>query len=233
MTQGKRVAAIMTAARYENTWARSNIEQQLRRIGIPLTVSGGVYYGQCMQLMLEQLCGTDCELVVTVDGDTVFTASQLRRLISIVSQEETIDAITGFQIRRGKKDLLGTDGGEGSLREWSGYPLKVRTAHFGLTVIKLDRLRDVPKPWFIATPNASGQWTGDKIDDDVHFWFQWERAGRTIYMDPGVRLGHLEEMISVYDDRFNPIHVYPADWSEVDVDSASETVAENASGKPV
>lgn len=207
-----KVAAVMTAARYENTYCRNYIEIALRKLGIPLTVSGGVYYGQCMQKMLEQLCETDCQYAVTVDGDSLFTAQQLQRLLSIISQEDDIDAIAGFQLRRGKTDLLGTIGNGQTQVDWEGYPIKVRTAHFGLTVIDLEKLRTTPKPWFCATPNKDGMWEDDKIDDDVNFWLQWEKAGHSIFMDPATRIGHLEEMVAIYDENLKPVHLYPADW---------------------
>jgi hypothetical protein len=215
-----KAAAIMTAARYECTAARNQIERSLRQLGIPLTVSGGVYYGQCMQKMLEQLVATDCDYAVTVDGDTLFTSAQLQRLLSIIEQEEQINAITGIQVRRSKLTMLGTvyDGqpaGEDMQKvDWTGYPLKARTAHFGLTVIDLEKLRSVPKPWFAATPNSAGEWDGDKVDDDVHFWLQWEKAGNSVYIDPGVRLGHLEEMVAVFDEHMQAKHIYVTEWAE-------------------
>ena len=219
-TKRIKAAAIMTAARYECTAARNYIEIALKRLGIPLTVSGGVFYGQCMQKMLEQLVATDCEYAITIDGDTLFTAPQLQRLLSIISQEEQIDAITGIQVRRNKLTMLGTVHGGKKVDDdfqqvdWNGYPLKARTAHFGLTVIDLQKLRSVAKPWFCATPNAKGEWEDDKIDDDVHFWLQWEKAGNSIYIDPGVRLGHLEEMIAVFDENMQPQHMYVNDWAK-------------------
>jgi hypothetical protein len=206
-----KVAAVMTAARYEATWARTQIEKALKTLGIPLTVSGGVYYGQCMQKMFESLVKTDCDYVITIDGDTVFTADQLMRLVSIIRQEPYIHAITGLQIRRGKPDLLATVDGKRQI-ETSGAPVKVATAHFGLTVISIEKLRALPKPWFWATPNERGEWDGSKVDDDVHFWFRWKEAGNSVYLDPLTRLGHLEEMISVYDENMVPGHIYPADW---------------------
>lgn len=213
-----KAAAIMTAPRYECTAARNYIERALKPLGIPLTVSGGVYYGQCMQKMLTQLVATDCEYVITIDGDTLFTAPQLHRLISIIEQEEAIDAITGIQLRRGKSTMLGTvDGGkvtgpDEKKIDWDGYPIKAKTAHFGLTVISIDKLRRVPKPWFYAVPNAEGDWEGEKTDDDVWFWLQWEKAGNSIYIDPAVRIGHLEEMVAVFDDSMQPCHMYLPDW---------------------
>lgn len=211
------VAAVMTAARYECTAARTKIERSLRALNIPLSVSGGVFYGQCMQKMLSELVAAGVQYAVTVDGDTIFDPPQLQRLLSIISQEEQIDAIAAMQSRRGKLSMLGTvHGGEqcGEYRrvDWDGYPLKARTAHFGLTVLDVQKLSRVAKPWFCGTPNSDGEWDGDKVDDDVYFWLQWEKAGNSVYIDPGCRIGHVEEMVSVFDDKMQPTHIYLADW---------------------
>ena len=67
------ICALMTAGRYENTWCRNNMEYSFRKLGIPLIVSGGVYYGQCMQIMMEDAIRAGVEYILTVDGDSVFT----------------------------------------------------------------------------------------------------------------------------------------------------------------
>lgn len=214
-----KAAAIMTAGRSENTVCRNWIERGLRPLGIPLTVGVGVYYGQCMQKMLEELASTDCQYAITVDGDTMFSTKQLQRLLSIIVKCDEIDAIAGIQVRRGMPTMLGTvEGGkvvgEDALQiEWTGYPLKAKTAHFGLTVIDLAKLRNVEKPWFAAHPNEAGGWDGEKVDDDVHFWLQWTKAGNTIYIDPGTRLGHMEEMVAIHDEKLNTVHMYQSEWA--------------------
>jgi hypothetical protein len=209
-----KITALMTAGRYENTWCRNQIDFALRELGIPMTISGGVYYGQCMQKMLEDAIEAGIEYAVTIDGDSVFTAKQLQRLISIAYQErETINAICGMQMRRGQKTMLGTKDGK-TVAAWDGYPIELDTAHFGLTLIDLSKLSSVAKPWFFCQPNADGEWDGNKIDSDVWFWRQWRAAGNTIYMDPETRLGHLEEVIAVHDDDLKPTHIYPADWAK-------------------
>jgi hypothetical protein len=207
-----KIAAVMTAARYENTYCRNYIELGLKPLGIPLNVSGGVYYGQCMQKMLTDLCQSDCEYVVTVDGDSLFTAQQLHRLLSIVAQEKDIDACCAMQVRRGMPVLLGSSGNGTINHQWDGSPIKIATGHFGLTVIDLTKLRTTPKPWFVAVPNEDGDWEGNKVDDDVHFWLQWAKAGNSLYLDPGTRIGHMEEMVAIYDEQLKPAHMYPADW---------------------
>ena len=208
-----KVAALMTAARYECTYARNAIEKAVKALSIPINVSGGVYYGQCMQKMMEQLCETDCDYAITIDGDSIFTAKHVQRLINLICQCDEIDAITGVQLRRGKADLLATIQGQSEVF-WDGRPIKVTTAHFGLTVIDLAKLRTVPKPWFVAKPNEEGRWEGNKIDDDVYFWVNWQNAGMSVYVDPETRIGHLEEMIATFDEDLKPVHMYPVDWQE-------------------
>ena len=215
MLQTIKVAAVMSAARYENTYCRTVIHHALQSLGIPLRVAGGVFYGQSMQKLLEGLCETDREYAITVDGDSLFTPEQLQRLLTIIHQEPHIDAITGVQVRRGSLAMLGTVDGDEKQVAWDGLPIRAKTAHFGLAVIDLAKLRRVPKPWFWANPNCDGKWEGDKIDDDIYFWLQWERAGNSVYIDPGVKLGHMEEMVAIHDENMQPIHIYPKQWENI------------------
>lgn len=214
-----KVAALMTAPRHEITFARTCIQRALDALHIPLTVSGGVFYGQCMQKMLSDLCSKDCDYAVTIDYDTMFTAEQLQHLLCVIHTYEDIDAITGIQIRRGKSTMLGTCHGgemvgEDEKRVFGDDRglLHGRTAHFGLTVIDLKKLRQVPKPWFMSVPDENGEWDSGKIDDDVYFWLQWEKAGLSVWFDPSVRLGHLEEMVVMHDEKLQPVHLYPQEW---------------------
>jgi hypothetical protein len=203
------------------------MEHSFRKLGIPLIVSGGVYYGQCMQIMMEDAIKAGVEYILTVDGDSVFTAEQLQRLISIAVQEkESIDALCAMQVRRGKKSILGTLEGHTSAT-WNGYPLRLDTAHFGLTIINAKKLAEVPKPWFFCQPSSTGGWDDDKIDSDVWFWCQWKKAGRTLYMDPGSRIGHLEEMVAIHEEDMSITHMYPAEWVErIQRQNANDKTAE-------
>lgn len=206
------VAALMTAPRYECVQARNGIELALSKAGVPLTISGGVYYHQCMESMLEDVVGKGIDYALTVDFDSVFTADHVTRLISIVSQEEKIDALAAIQPMRGKGRVLGSVSKESSV-QWNGYPIQVDTAHFGLTVIDLKKLAEVPQPWFLSTPDSDGRWGDGCIDADVSFWRKWQDAGCSVYLDPGARLGHLEEMVTVFDREMNKQHVYYSEWS--------------------
>lgn len=212
-----RVAALMTAPRYECVTARSAIERAMNDSGIPLTISGGVFYGQCMQSMMEGLIDGDkpkVDFIITIDFDSMFTARHVKRLLSIAAQEDEIDALAAIQPMRGKKRMLGSRY-DGATVEWDGRPIKVDSAHFGLTVIDAEKLMKLEKPWFWSQPDENGSWDDGRVDSDVWFWRQWERAGNSVYIDPGTRLGHLEELVSYYDDKMNLLHTYPKDWKEL------------------
>ena len=208
-----RVQAIMTVPRYENTWCRTIIEAALRQIKIPLNVGLGVFYGQNMQRMMETAIEAGVDYIVTIDFDTLFTAEQLHRLISIAVQED-LDCVCGIQVRRGKKWMLGFKEGQTSAK-WNGYPIQVDAAHFGLTVINAKRLPKVAKPWFFCQPDPDGSWGDNRIDSDVWFWKQWKDAGLKLWLDPGVRLGHMEEMVVIHNEEMEPVHVYPKEWEQI------------------
>jgi hypothetical protein len=210
-TKDVKVSAVMTCGRYETVYARNMIEAALRPLGIGLITSQGVFYGQCMQRMFEDVQRIGADIVLTIDGDSIFKTEHVERLLNVIVQEDQIDAVASLQLKRGKADVLGYHNGKSSI-EWSGYPVQVTSAHFGLTALKVEKLRSVAKPYFVSQPDENGEWEDKRIDDDVWFWKQWAEAGNSLYLDAGCRIGHLEEMVATFDENLNPIHVYPGDW---------------------
>ena len=207
-----KVHAFMTAARYENTMARNHIELALQAIGIPMQVSGGVFYGQCMQNMLHDALEYGLDYALTIDGDSMFTAKHIQRLLNVISTPDAgIDALAALQCKRGCHYPLASCGEE--TLTITGAPFQVYTAHFGLTLIDMRKLATVPLPWFSDQPGPDGTWTHkDKIDADISFWKAWGDAGNSVYMDPLCSIGHLEEMITTFNDKMQVEHLYPQEW---------------------
>lgn len=206
-----KVSAVMTCGRYEAVFARSMIEAALREVGIGLMYSQGVFYGQCMQKMLQDVVNIGADIVLTIDGDSIFKAAHIDRLLSIIVNDDSIDALASLQLRRGKADVLGFHESKKTI-EWTGKPVEVTSAHFGLTALRVEKFKNVKKPWFFSQPDTNGEWGDKRIDDDIWFWKQWRDAGNNLFLDPGCRIGHLEEMVATFDDNLNPMHVYPGDW---------------------
>jgi hypothetical protein len=207
---GLNVCGLMTLPRYEGSWARTHIQAAFAVAGVPLQVSFGVYYGQCMQRLMESAIARGADVAITIDGDSVVNADQVRRLISLVAMRPEIDAIAAIQAKRGAANLLGYR--EHNI-EVGSEPVPVELAHFGLTAIDLRKLASVPKPWFWSQPSPDGSWGEDRIDDDIWFWKQWTAAGNSVFMDPQTCIGHVEEMVATVDPQtFEIVHCYPDDW---------------------
>jgi hypothetical protein len=133
----------------------------------------------------------DVDIAVICDGDSLFTDRDIMRLLQTLEANPHIDALASMQIRRGNKTMLASIKGQ-STAEVGGTPLQVSTAHFGLTVIDLKKLKNVAKIWF---------------------WKQWEAAGNTVYLDPQTRIGHMEEMVVMVEpNTYEAVHAYPNEW---------------------
>ena len=211
-----RLGAYLTLPRYEAVASRSLIEQALRALKIELTTSQGVFWGQCMQRMFDKAVNDGIDWILSLDSDSLFTPEQLSLLMDTLASNPHIDALAALQCRRGSPyPLLTTGTGEdGQVVEVSNQPMKVTTAHFGLTLIRVDSLRKTPKPWFFAQPSDDGNWDDSRMDDDIWFWHQWRLAGNTLYVAPSVSIGHLEETVVQFNDKMEPEHMYVHQWRE-------------------
>ena len=209
-----KVCGMMTSPRYVNCLCRDYIDAAFVAAKIPLQDSQGVFYGQCMQRMLNHAIEKDVDIAVLCDGDSLFTDRDIMRLLQTLESNPHIDALASMQIRRGNKTMLASIKGQ-STAEVRGEPLQVSTAHFGLTVIDLRKLKNVAKPWFWSKPDEDGEWGDLRIDDDIWFWKQWEAAGNTVYLDPQTRIGHMEEMVVMVEPgTYEAVHAYPNEWIE-------------------
>jgi len=205
---------MMTSPRYVNGFCRDYIDAAFAAAKIPLQDSQGVFYGQCMQRMLQSAIEIGVDIAVVCDGDSLFTDRDILRLIGTLESNDHIDALASMQIRRGNSTMLASIAGKGEV-EIAGEPIRVSTAHFGLTAIDLRKLATVEKPWFWSQPDANGEWGDARIDDDIWFWKQWEKAGNTVYLDPNTRIGHMEEMVvMVHPKTYEAVHAYPGEWVE-------------------
>ena len=211
-----KLGAYLTLPRYEAVASRSLIEQALRALKIELTTSQGVFWGQCMQRMFDKAVNDGIDWILSLDSDSLFTPEQLSLLMDTLASNPHIDALAALQCRRGSPyPLLTTGTGEDNqIVEVSNQPIKVTTAHFGLTLIRVDSLRKTPKPWFFAQPSDDGNWDDTRMDDDIWFWHQWRLAGNTLYVAPSVSIGHLEETVVQFNDKMEPEHMYVHQWRE-------------------
>ena len=208
-----KIAAYMTLARYVAAAPRAIIETALKPFKIGLTTTQGVFYGQCMQRMFNKAIEHGIDWILTLDSDSLITPQHVSDLMDEFANHPEADAMAALQCRRGKPHPLMTVGRSEEV-ETTGEPIKATTAHFGMTLIRVDALKTVPKPWFVSEPDADGEWGDERLDDDIWFWHQWRLANKTIYVTPRVSIGHMDEMVNVFDDQLKPQTMYFDEWRQ-------------------
>jgi hypothetical protein len=172
-------------------------------LGIKLRRQGGAFWGQALTRAMEiSLEEDNSDAILTLDYDSVFTKTNVARLIELMMAHPGADAIACLQSSRHLSTALFTiqddDGkarGRVSLEEFEPDLKEISTAHFGLTLIRASKLKELPKPWFLPIPDKEGCWTGDdKIDEDINFWVKWREAGNTLFLANRIPIGHIEVM---------------------------------------
>jgi len=208
-----KILGVMSIPRIGWNDASIAIEATLRPFGIHCERFNGVFWGQCMQRAFQTALDQGIDWILALDYDSMPLPEDLNHMIGVFGARPDIDALAPLQMGRGGPRPLMTRAGETEL-EVTGEPIKVHTAAFGMTLIRVEALKDIPKPWFISKPDQNGDWGDNRQDDDIWFWHQWRLAGKTIYVDPYARIGHLELMVSEYDENMQPQRISIGDWWE-------------------
>ena len=194
---------------------------QLPKLGIELRKYSGAFWGQCLTRAIEESLEDGVEYILTVDYDTIFTRDDVQALMLIMMQHPGIDALAPLQASRTKATPLMTIKQDG--KNISNVPYEtfeppttpISTAHFGLTLIRAERLKRLPRPWFAGTPGKDGAWGDDRTDDDIHFWRQWDAAGFSLHLANRVAVGHAELMIRWPGQDLQAIYQHPSEfWGE-------------------
>lgn len=212
-TQEIKICAVMSIPRvgWNDTWGC--VFEALRPFRIPVHRFNGVFWGQCMQRSFEDLIAKGVDWILTIDYDSCFNARQLDMLMHTLGQRPDIDAICALQPKRNNGGALAFIDGATSV-DIDGHPFRVDSGHFGLTIIRAEYLNALPKPWFLAVPSPDGTWGEGRQDEDIYFWSRWKAAGRSLYVHPGARIGHLELQVSMYDDVFQPVQIPVSEWRD-------------------
>lgn len=208
-----KLSAIMSVPRYGSNASRGIIQGALKPWKINLITSQGVFWHHLMQGHFEQALADGVDICVAIDYDSCFTSQMFDTLLTHLCEHPEIDALAAVQMRRMSDKPLLTNFGDENIT-FEGKPVPVSTAHFGLTLFRMECFKDLPKPWFVSRPGPDGGYGDGRMDPDIYFWHHWRECGRTIFMDPQVRIGHVEEMVRYYDEAMQPKIVTISDWRQ-------------------
>jgi hypothetical protein len=182
----------------------------MRPFGIPIETHQGCFWWQNVQAAMVRAQKDGIDWLICLDYDSMILPVHVNRLLEILGTRPDIDAIASLQMRRGAETPLFSTGK--TVAEIDGSPIQVNTAHFGLTVLRVECLANMPKPWLIDVPDKNGEFSGDHTDADITFWVKWKEAGHTVFVAPDVRIGHLELLVSEFDDNYEAKHYQVGKW---------------------
>src|SRR5690242_7735283 len=197
------ITAVMSVPRlgFNDTWGC--IMQALGSMGIKIQTVSGVFWGQCMTRGIEKALEAGADMVLCVDYDSVFDASHVAKLCELLADNPEFDVIVPRQMKREADQVLFKM--NAADRDFSKPITQIATGHFGLTVFDKNVFSRMPKPWFHDQPSPDGAWNDGRVDSDIWFWHQIEKAGLKVGLANEVSIGHLELQISWCDNHFHKV----------------------------
>jgi SAM-dependent methyltransferase len=192
----------------------------LQPLGIVPVALEGAFWGQCLERVMATQAAAGADWILTVDYDSFFTREHIEQLLLTADNHPEADAIVPVQMKRSNEGtplmtMAGPDGkplGRVPMETFDRPLTKIATGHFGCTLIRVDKLRSLPHPWFKGEPNDKGQWEEGRVDDDIYFWRKWAEAGNSAYLANRVVIGHGEYLVMLPDENFRMIYQLPGDW---------------------
>jgi hypothetical protein len=188
---------------------------------IPLINVQGAFWGQCLERGIQQVIDAGMDIVITIDYDTVFKKQDVEDLLRLVYQHPEATAIVPIQVGRANQKILtsmkGRSGAarkEVPLTEFAAETMKIATGHFGLTALRVKDLLDIEHPWFWDQPNNDNQWGPGRVDADIYFWRQLDKAGKIVLLANRLVIGHLEELVAWPSTDLSPIFQVPGDFHD-------------------
>lgn len=215
-TPMKEIHAVLSLPRICWTDTQGQLHQAAARLGFDVTRGTGVFWGQVLERMMEQVCRLDgVKYILTVDYDSIFDAEDIIRLWQVMETNPDVAALCPLQVGRDKDlcllSVLAPDGSIAQRVDADAFhtdAMTVNTGHFGLTLIRVDAIRALPKPWFLGVPNRDGEWADGRVDDDIHFWYRMRDANLRVCVCPKVRIGHLQNIVTWPGEDLRTIHQY-------------------------
>ncbi len=222
----KGVRACISVPRFGPLMHPRCAEKAFFLLGIPSQAGQSCFWHQKLSNLMEiAIANDDCEYVLTMDFDTVFSAEDVLELYRLLQAHKGADAVFPLQSKRGcETALFSVTDGNGkpkpsiTLSDLDRNLLPANSGHFGLTLFRANSLRKFPRPWMVPEPDKDGKWDeGGHRDADIDFWRRFKLAGFKCFLAPKVAVGHLEEVVKWPGKDLRPVYQQTADYEKVGI----------------
>ena len=203
-TQFNGVTFVLPTARYGPSEHHRCVYDALNTFeGTRIRSVSGCFWHQHLSNAIEQeIAEPDCRYIITLDYDSLFCADDVKELYRIMETHPHIDALVPMQSHRGLQTplftKLGADGkplSQVPTQAFDALTLEITTGHFGLTILRADKLRDLPRPWMQGRLAPDNTWGEGHTDPDIDFWYKWADAGNVVHLANHVIIGHIEDVV--------------------------------------
>ncbi len=210
---GRDVFAVMSCPRLAFTDNLFCMSQALGPLGIPAERMTGAFWGHCLAALFER--HLDRRYILTLDYDSVYTSRDVEDLYRLMEEHPEVGAVFALQQKRENEHPLfvvrSRDGQvvtEFKRADLEEELVPVAQGHFGLTLLRVEALQRVPRPWFQAVPDKEGRWSDESIDEDIDFWRRWGDCGNTLCLAPRVVIGHMQLVVTWPGRDMRAVHQY-------------------------
>jgi hypothetical protein len=171
-------------------------------LGIPLVHNTGVFWNLCMERLFDAVIEANAQYILAVDQDSVFDAYDVAELLRLGHEHPEANAICHMQMRREANVLLAQrlscNAGVDDPLSLDCELTPIDAGHFGCTLLQVDCVKAMPKPWFLEQRGEDGSISPGNggCHPDIYFWRKWKEHGYTLFQANTAPLGHLELAIS-------------------------------------
>jgi len=209
-----KIKIILSLPRLAFTDNAASVEKVSRTLGIRVSRYTGAFWHYGVEELLEVAKKEKYKYALCIDYDTMFTEWHVIDLYELMEQHKGISALFPIQNKRGggapmlgskKNEVISMDPQTGKKvtkvviqpEELTGDIFECDSGHFGLTMIRLDDMKAMDKPWLDCKPGPGGSWSEGQIDADLYFWKNMKKNGLKVAMAHHVYIGHLQLMCTV------------------------------------
>lgn len=197
--------AIISSSPRLNFTITDIVTQRLQNsCGINVERSMGAGWEKALTRSIESVLERGDKYILFIDGDSVWSPGQLDKLYDLIENHTVdgheIDAIFPVQCARNGEVPLAFAYMHYRIGPFDhSKPLtRVLHGHHGLTFVRTQCFRDMPRPWFEPVPGANGLWEQGR-DADTSFWHKMGEADKVVACANEVSIGHIEAMVRVQD----------------------------------